>query len=208
MRNIIRYLVVSSFPFFDKMRIISGAARGRRLVTLSGQHTRPTADRVKEAIFSTISAYLPEAIVLDAFAGSAALGLEALSRGAEQAFFIEKHRAAAQICAKNIQQCGLAGAKLMQGDVLHLLPRLKEQQPSLRFDLVFSDPPYAAGLSSPLLERLFQLDMVDEDSLAVVETAAEDPFQPPAPWKTQKKSTYGSTAVHYCRISGGNENGE
>lgn len=192
---------------FDKMRIISGAARGRRLATLAGQHTRPTADRVKEAIFSTISAYVPGAVVLDAFAGSAALGLEALSRGAEQAFFIEKNRAALQICEKNIQLCGLPGAKLLQGDVLRILSQLKEKQPGLCFDLIFSDPPYAAGLSLPLLERLVGLELVNEDSLAVVETAAEDPFQPPAPWESLKKSIYGSTAVHYCRIIGRKENG-
>lgn len=195
------------FFLFDKMRIISGAARGRRLATLAGQHTRPTADRVKEAIFSTINAYIPRAVVLDAFAGSAALGLEALSRGAEQAFFVEKNRSALQICEKNILLCGLPGAKLLQGDVLKILPQLKEKQPELCFDLVFSDPPYAAGLSSPLLERLAQLELVNAESLAVVETAAEDPFQPPAPWESVKKSTYGSTAVHYCRIIGRKENG-
>ncbi|MDO4732334.1 MAG: 16S rRNA (guanine(966)-N(2))-methyltransferase RsmD [Bacillota bacterium] len=189
------------------MRIISGAARGRRLVTLAGQHTRPTADRVKEAIFSSISAELPGAVVLDAFAGSAALGLEALSRGAEKAFFVEKNRAALQICEKNIRLCGFPGSRLLSGDVLKLLPQLKEKQPDLCFSLVFSDPPYAAGLSSPLLECLLRLSMVDAESLAVVETAAADPFSPPEGWEIKKTSTYGSTAVHYCRISGRKENG-
>lgn len=198
----------SMFFFFStKMRIISGAARGRRLNTLSGQQTRPTADRVKEAIFSTISAYIPQATVLDAFAGSAALGLEALSRGAKQALFIEKNRSAAQVCSKNIQLCALDGAKLIQGDVLHLLPHLREQMPELCFDLIFSDPPYAAGLNGPLLARLAALGLVNADSLAVVETAAEDQFQPPEPWETVKTSTYGSTAVHYCRIIGRETNG-
>lgn len=181
------------------MRIISGAARGRRLHTLSGQQTRPTADRVKEAIFSTISAYIPDAVVLDAFAGSAALGLEALSRGARQAFFLEKNRSAAQICATNINLCGLSGATLLQGDALKLLPRLKTQQPQLRFDLILSDPPYAAGLNKPLLELLDRLELLEPDCLAVVETAATDPFPPPYPWEKIKTSTYGSTAVHYCR---------
>ena len=181
------------------MRIISGTARGRRLHTLPGQQTRPTADRVKEAIFSTISSYIPHAMVLDAFAGSAALGLEALSRGAEQAFFLEKNRAAAQICATNITLCGLAGATLLQGDTLKLLPRLKAQQPQLRFHLIFSDPPYAAGLNKPLLELINRLDLLEPDCLAVVETAATDPFPPPQPWETIKTSIYGSTAVHYCR---------
>ena len=184
------------------MRIISGAARGRRLRTLAGQHTRPTADRVKEAIFSSISAYLPEARVLDAFAGSGALGLEALSRGAGQAVFVEANRAAAQVCAANIDLCQLPGARLIQGDVRKVLPNLKRQQPALSFDLIFLDPPYAAGLYGPVMDLVQRLELLAPEGLTVAETAATAAFAPPAPWEILKTSTYGSTAVHYCRITG------
>ena len=95
------------------MRIIAGTAGGRRLRTSPGMHTRPTADRVKEAIFSMLAEQLPGSRVLDAFAGSGALGLEALSRGADAAWFCENSAAAARICAANIEACAFPAARLI-----------------------------------------------------------------------------------------------
>ena len=155
------------------MRIIAGSARGRRLYTLKGLQTRPTADRVKEAVFSILAGKIAEKKVLDAFAGSGALGLEALSRGASIACFLEKNREAAQICKKNIDLCALKGARLYQGDIFEILPRLRKNDPQLRFDLIFLDPPY----QSDLLERSIRIIIKDgwlaEKGLIIAESASE-----------------------------------
>ena len=190
------------------MRIIAGSAGGRRLATLPGLHTRPTADRVKEAMFSVLMPYLPDSRVLDAFAGSGALGLEALSRGARSAIFVEKDRAAASVVEKNLLACGFANGKLMKGDVLTLLPRLKNQQPELCFDLILADPPYQAGLLAPLMDLVASLSLLADDGIFLAETAKKTPFAPVEPWHIIKESTYGDTVVHYCRLIGRETHGE
>ncbi|MBR5429908.1 MAG: 16S rRNA (guanine(966)-N(2))-methyltransferase RsmD [Firmicutes bacterium] len=183
------------------MRIISGAARGRNLYTLKGLNTRPTADRVKEAVFSVLTDRLSQARVLDAFAGSAALGLEALSRGAASALFFEADHRACQICRRNIDLCGLPGCRLIRGDCLKLLPRLRQEEAELRFDLVFADPPYNRGLLPRLLDELAGNGWLSPDGLVVAETTATDSeFAPDERWQVVKSSVYGSTAVHYCRL--------
>ena len=136
------------------MRIIAGKAKGRTLATLKGMHTRPTADRVKEAIFSVLGDRVSDARVLDAFAGSGALGLEAISRGAAEAWFMEKDRAAAEICAKNIAALGFFACHLLRGDCLKLLPKLSSAGEPACFDLIFADPPYNRGLLNPLLSLI------------------------------------------------------
>lgn len=183
------------------MRIISGAARGRNLFTLKGLNTRPTADRVKEAIFSVLSDRLSGARVLDAFAGSAALGLEALSRGAASALFFEADARAAQVCRRNIELCGLDGCRLIRGDCLKLLPRLHQEEETLRFDLVFADPPYNRGLLPRLMSQLAAGGFLTPQGLLVAETTAQDSeFAPGDRWQVLKSSVYGSTAIHYCQL--------
>ena len=178
------------------MRIISGRARGRRLLTLKGQHTRPTADRVKEAVFSTLTAYLAEARVLDAFAGSGALGLEAMSRGAAQAVFIEADFSAAGICAKNISLLGFDNCRLIKGDCFKVMAALSRKQ---QFDLIFLDPPYNRGLLNQAMTVIAQQHLLSDDGIVVAETTAKDSeFSPDENWRLVKSSTYGITAVHYC----------
>jgi len=184
------------------MRIISGIAGGRRLNTLSGHQTRPTADRVKEAMFSVLAPFLEDSRVLDAFAGSGALGLESLSRGAASALFFEKDRAAADVVAGNLALCGFENGTLIRGDVLKLLPKVKQQQPDLCFDLVFADPPYAAGLLPSLMKIIAEQGLLAPDGIFIAETAKTGEFQPDAAWRVVKESTYGDTAVHYCRLTG------
>ncbi|MEG2213907.1 MAG: 16S rRNA (guanine(966)-N(2))-methyltransferase RsmD [Clostridiales bacterium] len=134
-----------------RVRIIAGKCRGRRLATAKGQNTRPTGDRVKEAIFSTLGQRLPQARVLDVFAGSGALGLEALSRGAAGAVFLEKDALARQVINKNIQTLALPGAKLYAGAAEQLLPQLKSRGTIDCFELIFLDPPYNRGLLNPMI---------------------------------------------------------
>ncbi len=130
------------------MRIISGVARGRKLKTLDGLDTRPTAERVKEAMFSILQFDLEGRRVLDLFAGSGQLGLEALSRGAAVCTFVEKRADAAEIVRDNLKASGLASnGQVICQEALSYLTRTKD-----RFDLVLLDPPYQSGLMLPALE--------------------------------------------------------
>ncbi len=178
------------------MRIIAGTAGGRRLFAPAGNHTRPTADRVKEAIFSVLMPYLAQARVLDAFAGSGAMTLEALSRGAGAAVLIDNDRKALSAMKRNIDLCGMtASTRVLAGDVSNILPRLDGA-----FDLVFLDPPYNRGIITkvePLLERK---GLLAAEAIVVLETAAKTQERfAGAAWRLEKESFYGDTAVLYYR---------
>ncbi|MBP3435629.1 MAG: 16S rRNA (guanine(966)-N(2))-methyltransferase RsmD [Clostridia bacterium] len=132
------------------MRVITGTAKGCRLETIAGLDTRPTVERVKEGIFSAISFEIEGRRVLDLFAGSGQMGLEALSRGAASCVFVDSSRDAVQVVRRNMAATKLsANATVLCRDVLGFL-----QQSTERFDLVFLDPPYGAELLIPCLEAL------------------------------------------------------
>ena len=157
------------------MRIGSGRFRGRKLHAPKGQETRPTGARLKKSLFDVLSAELENARVLDLFAGAGALGLEALSRGAAEAMFVENGRRAAEAIQKNIDELGVAAcAELRVLSVRSALSWLAEQDRS--FDLVFADPPYRSQRSSSkadelkkLLKVLGESSLVTEDGRVVVE---------------------------------------
>jgi 16S rRNA (guanine966-N2)-methyltransferase len=158
------------------MRIVAGAWRGRRLAAPPGEATRPTSDRARQAIFDVIThtpfagrAALHDARVLDAFAGTGAMGLEALSRGAAQASFIEQDRAALSALRANIAACRAEGqATVLAADALHP-PRAP-----LPATLVFLDPPYGQGLLIPALAALGQAGWVATGALVVAEIGADE----------------------------------
>src|SRR5919106_1575540 len=134
------------------VRVISGSAKGRRLATLRTWALRPTPDRVRQALFNILGAGIVGARVLDLFAGSGAIGLEALSRGAYSAVFVEAHEAACRVIEKNLRLCGLqAPATVWRRDVLEALPALKGGGES--FDLIFLDPPYQTTLVDDALQQ-------------------------------------------------------
>ena len=146
------------------MRVITGLARGRRLETLPGEVTRPTAEKVKESLFSAIQFDIEGRRVLDLFAGSGQLGIEALSRGASGCVFVDKNTEAVKIIRRNLQNTGLSSAAQVLGtDALSYLTR-----PGDRFDLVFLDPPYAAELLLPALNKVAPL--VNDGGIIVCET--------------------------------------
>lgn len=135
------------------MRVITGSARGRRLETLPGDATRPTADKVKEGLFSAIQFEIEGRHVLDLFAGSGQLGIEALSRGAADCVFVDRNTDAVQIIKKNLQSTGLyAQSQVVGTDALSYIIR-----PGTKFDLVFLDPPYASGLLEQALRGVVPL---------------------------------------------------
>ena len=123
------------------MRVITGSARGRRLKEIQGLETRPTTDRVKEALFSVIQFDIEGRRVLDLFAGTGQLGIEALSRGADSAVFVEQRKDALQAVRENLETCGLSDrARVVSGDAMSYL------KSGEKFDLIFLDSPYASGL--------------------------------------------------------------
>ena len=133
------------------MRVITGSARGIRLETLEGLDVRPTTDRVKEGMFSSIQFDLPGARVLDLFAGSGQLGIEALSRGAREAVFVDQSRASLAVVAENLRRTRLAErAQLMQREALQYLRSCADGS----FDMVFLDPPYRQGILEKILPEI------------------------------------------------------
>ena len=180
------------------MRIIAGEAKGRRLAAPPGLYTRPTADRVREALFSVLAMQVADARVLDAFAGSGALGLEALSRGAASALFIERDTAAQKALRRNIEYCRLPGAEVLRGDAARLLRALPPRQ----FEIIFLDPPYNQGLLNTALSLVVSAGLLAQDGVVVAESAAKNSeFILPSQLENYKYSVYGDTALYYCRAA-------
>jgi len=184
-------------------RIIAGLAKGRRLgVPKDG--TRPTADAVRESIFSSLTARwsdLEDVIVLDLFAGTGAFGLEALSRGAATAVFVESDRQAIRALQANVESVGLGGAEVLGRTVQAVLA---EAPPTAApFDLVFADPPYADAVDVlPAVRTALAVSgWLSEDALVVIEHAARQrlPDAWPAGFEPWPVRTYGHTAVQLAR---------
>jgi len=183
------------------LRIIAGQAGGRTLVAPKGMNTRPTADRIKEAVFSVLAEHIIDAEILDAFAGSGALGLEALSRGAASAVFIDKDRAAAAAVETNIAALGFTNAKLYVGNAQQMLKKLKAADKITGFDIVFLDPPYNRGLLNGMLETIRAQCLLKQNGIVVVETTAKDSeMQLSADWWIMRRRVYGDTEIIYCGL--------
>ena len=181
------------------MRIVGGSLRGRVLQAPAGLDTRPTSEKVREAIFNI----LPDVTgleVLDVFAGSGALGLEALSRGAEFATFIDQSRKAAEVLKTNIQKLGVAGeSKVIVGDALKLLQRPQAQRPYM---LVFIDPPYKSDLAVRAAQTLSRSGDLTEDAIVVIEHDREHapPDELEKLLRTDQRK-YGDTMVSFYRVA-------
>ncbi len=165
------------------MRIISGIARGRRLKTPARHQgrpqgkprIRPTSDRAREAIFNIIGSRVVNATVLDLFAGTGALGLEALSRGAGLALFVDQDREALALIAHNIGICAFSDrARIIRSDLTKGFFSVRQQAPGQRFDLVFIDPPYGRGVAARVLAQLAAADLVAPAGLVVAEDASQE----------------------------------
>ncbi|HET6664222.1 MAG TPA: 16S rRNA (guanine(966)-N(2))-methyltransferase RsmD [Acidimicrobiales bacterium] len=170
------------------MRVVGGSARGRTLVAPPGERTRPTSDRVREAIFNALRSRgaVEGSDVLDLFAGSGALGVEALSQGAAHATFVDSDRVARQAVRRNLEACGfLARAAIVAAPAERFLARLGAE----RFDLAFCDPPYAFASWGRLLASL-------PADLAVIES--DRPVTVPAGWDLVRESRYGGTWVGFA----------
>lgn len=174
------------------MRVIAGSARGKRLESLEGLHTRPTTDRVKESVFNLLQPYVLGAKVLDAFAGSGALGIEALSRGAESCVFLENDHEAASVVRHNLTGARLSeAARLFEEDAISYLARTND-----RFSLIFLDPPYDSGLYMPALSKICQRNLLSAGGVISVEYRAGDVLSVPEGLTVIKERKYGKTAIY------------
>lgn len=155
------------------MRIISGSARGTKLVTLQGENTRPTLDRVKEALFSIIQNRIIDSNVLDLFSGSGALGLETLSRGAKLAVLCDNNIEAIKIINQNIEKTKMKDKTIVINDnYTKCLQMLKNK--NMKFDLIFLDPPYKTNFAINALKIILNLDLVADDGIIIIETEDEE----------------------------------
>lgn len=183
------------------MRIISGTARGTALFAPKGLDTRPTRDQVKESLFNMLQGDVPEAVVLDLFAGSGALGLESLSRGAAFAVLVDRDREAAQCIQRNVEKLRFgAKAHLLKCEWEQAIQRLKADQ--RKFDLVFLDPPYRMGDLSDLCGLLAAEGLLDTGAVIVWEHRADVKALLPIAFAPMKARAFGDTEVHLFRWMG------
>jgi 16S rRNA (guanine966-N2)-methyltransferase len=180
------------------MRVIAGEAKGRRLQTLGGKDVRPTSDRVREALFSTLGERVGGARVLDLFAGSGALGIEALSRGASFAVFVENMSGAIEAIQTNLDTTGFSErAKVVLGPVSRYLATGSDEP----FDMVLADPPYSEGFPDMMLKLLVMQGHLTPAGVVVVECASRYlPVKPPEGLTVDSERRYGDSSLVYLRL--------
>lgn len=178
------------------MRVITGTAKGRRLITLEGEDIRPTSDKVKGAIFNSIQFDIEGRTVLDLFAGSGSLGIEALSRGAKKAVFIDLSRDAVRVVNDNLEHCKLKdNATVFNGDSLSYLKTTRE-----KFDIIFIDPPYRKQLAQKALSLV--TNVMNEGGIIVCETGFdEDVPENIGNYTVSKSNKYSKTKLTIYRYN-------
>lgn len=180
------------------MRVTAGRLKGRRIQSPPGQDVRPTTDKVREAIFSILAHEVPDAAVLDLFAGAGTLGIEALSRGARSVVFVEKAPRAVRILSENLSQLELS-ARTLEVDWLTALDRLAGE--NARFDLVFADPPYRTFSPADIVQALDRSSLLAPEGVLIIEADAKAKAE--LALKVLKRRTFGQTQVIFCASSGG-----
>ena len=171
------------------MRVITGTARGRRLMEPRDMSIRPTTDMVKEAVFSIVQFDVPGRRVLDLFAGTGQLGIEALSRGARECVFVDQSPASLALVRKNLEICGMQ-APVIRSDAVKYLESCG------KFDLVFVDPPYHGGLYDKVLQALFGFDILTDGGIIIVESMNGEPLPPAVPpYETGRTYRYGKISL-------------
>ena len=178
------------------MRVITGKARGVVLKTPDGLQTRPTADRVKEALFSILHFDIPGARVLDLFGGTGQLGIEAISRGAKSAVFVDAGDAACRLIKENLRRAKMEGeGRVIRADYLDYLSGCRET-----FDIIFLDPPYAEVFLENSLKKISEIDILKSGGIIVAERPVEKALPGEIPGFTRSKDyKYGKTLLALYR---------
>ncbi len=181
------------------MRIIAGQNRGRKLKSVPGMKTRPTADRVKEAVFSSIDGLLYGSRFLDVFGGTGGIGLEAASRGAAEVIMLEKDSDALRVIQDNIAACGQARrCQVLRGDSIAALDALSRK--GKQFDLIYVDPPYQSGLYETVVQQIADKRLLAQDGLILLECAkSASIFVENSIFFIWKEKYYGDTRIVYLK---------
>lgn len=157
------------------MRVVAGLAKGRKLKSSTIPSLRPTADKVKEALFDILGTEVRDSCFLDLFAGTGGVGIEALSRGSRQVTFVEKMSPLVELIRTNLSMCGFTNYEIIQAEVLKILPSLHKQQK--KFNIVFIDPPYHSELAMKTLEAVATYDILEQDHLIIIEHDSKTSFK-------------------------------
>lgn len=180
------------------MRVISGTAKSLRLKTPEGMDTRPTTDRIKETLFNMLQPLLPGSLFVDLFSGSGGIGIEALSRGAGHAYFVENEKRAVSCIVENLRFTRLADrATVLKTDVLSALYGIHEREA----DILFMDPPYDCGYEKRVLVILWELPWITENTLIVIETSlrSDISYLEELGFSLEKEKRYKTNRHLFCR---------
>ena len=179
------------------LRLIAGEFKGRRLRTVASSATRPMTDRVRESLFSILAPELPGSRFLDLFAGSGAVGIEALSRGAAEALLVESDPESFAVICDNLSSLGLTSRGLpMRADDYRTVDSLGES--GQRFDVVFAGPPYDEDHHNRIAERVAEAGICRDGGVVVLQYRRSDPLQPPPGWSAETRG-YGITSLSLLR---------
>ncbi len=181
------------------MRVIAGCAKGHKLQTPEGMATRPTTDRIKETVFNIMAFDLPQCRFLDLFSGSGAIGIEALSRGAAQAVFVDSAPESIRVIHANLAHTKLEENALVLGqDVFSALERLSKE--GYCFDVIYMDPPYAAALEQDVLLRIASLNLLAHDGYVAVEHGAKQPLSALPGYHILREKVYKTTVITFLAL--------
>lgn len=178
------------------MRIIAGKYRSRQLKTMKSNHTRPTLDKVKEAVFSKLGTYFDGGCCLDLFGGSGAIGLECISRGMDEAYIVDNNYEAIRIINANVKALDAPGCKVMKMNHMQALNKLE----NLCFDLIYLDPPYQLKVYEPIIHFIYEHDMLDkEHGYIVCESLKDEDINGYQELSVEKSVDYGIMKITYLR---------
>ncbi|MCL2854903.1 MAG: 16S rRNA (guanine(966)-N(2))-methyltransferase RsmD [Defluviitaleaceae bacterium] len=179
------------------MRVISGKARGASLLAPTGKNVRPTSDYVKENLFNIIQADVASSYFLDLFSGSGGVGIEALSRGATHAVFVDSSQKSTDLVRRNLEKTRLLGhATIIKGEIPAIFHRLAGQ----KFDIVFLDPPYDKGLAEKTITAIQKLCILADGGIIIAEIAGNESFSPPNGLEIYKEKNYGTSKLIFMEV--------
>jgi 16S rRNA (guanine(966)-N(2))-methyltransferase RsmD len=182
------------------MIITGGSCKGQKINTVKSREVRPTSSKIRESIFSMIYSSITNAVMLDLFAGSGIVGLEALSRGADKIYFVEKNPLVFKTLKENINKFDF-DTEVILSDALTALDKFK----NVKFDIIFVDPPYASGLIEPVLKKIKNNQLINNDGLIIIEHSPDVEFTNTVNdlnFEIVKEKKYGDTSVTILRVNG------
>jgi 16S rRNA (guanine966-N2)-methyltransferase len=182
------------------MRVIAGKYKSRPLKTVKSQATRPTTDKNKENLFNIIGPYFEGGVVLDLFAGSGGLGIEAISRGMDTLYSVDKAYNAFRVVKENVDSLKIEDAHVLKMDYRKAIDKFNEDH--IVFDLVFLDPPYRMKINKGIMETLAKNGNLSKDALIVVEDVKEERLSFEAPFECTKERDFGITVMQFVRYRG------